>query len=149
MKLDEILQAAGRHKPRKRLGRGDGSGQGCTAGRGHKGYHSRAGSKRNLGFEGGQTPALARTPKRGFSNANFRTSYQIVNVADLDRFEDGQTVDPAVMAEARLIDDPDKPVKVLGKGALERKLTVVATVFSKAAAEKIAQAGGKAETPRA
>ena len=145
MTLDEILSEAGRYKRRKRVGRGIGSGRGKTCGRGHKGYGARAGARRRLGYEGGQNPTLMRFPQRGFSNARFRKDYQIVNVASLQRFDDGATVDARVLAEARLIDDPSQPVKVLGKGELTRKLTVVATMFSASAAEKIAQAGGTAE----
>jgi len=145
MKLDDILTRAGRHKPRKRVGRGHGSGHGKTSGRGHRGYHARAGDSALLGFEGGQNPALKRIPKRGFSNFRFRTEYQVVNVSALEAFEEAARVDPAAMAEARLIGDPDKPVKVLGGGELTKKLTVVATKFSAAAAEKIGKAGGAVE----
>ena len=147
MKLDEILSTAGKHKRRKRVGRGNGSGLGKTSGRGHKGYHSRAGSNKSLGFEGGQNPMLARIPKRGFSNANFRTEFEIVNLADLDaKFEDGARVDAATLLEARLISDATSNIKVLGNGELTKKLTVVANKFSKSAAEKIAKAGGSVET---
>lgn len=145
MKLDDILTSAGKHKRRKRIGRGTGSGHGKTCGRGHRGYHARSGSKLLLGFEGGQNPALARIPKRGFSNANFRKEYQIVNVASLDKFDDSERVDAAALAAARLISDADKPVKILGNGRITKKLTVVASKFSAAAAEKIAQAGGTTE----
>ena len=145
MKLDEVLTAAGKRKRRRRVGRGTGSGRGKTCGRGHKGYGARSGAKRRRGYEGGQTPALARIPKRGFSNAPFRTEYQIVNVASLERFEDGARVDPAEMARVRLIPDPEKPVKVLGNGGLSKQLTVVAWKFSASAAAKIARAGGTAE----
>lgn len=146
MKLDEVLHAAGRHKARKRVGRGKGSGTGKTSGRGHRGYGQRSGSKRMYGFEGGQNPMLSRIPKRGFSNANFRKEYQIVNVASLDeRFEAGSRVDAEALKAARLIQDAAKPVKVLGRGELSKKLTVVANKFSASAAEKIVQAGGAAE----
>ena len=146
MNLDEILQQAGASKRRMRIGRGDGSGHGKTSGRGHKGYGSRAGAKRKVGYEGGQTPTLSRFPKRGFSNAAFKKVYQVVNVADLnERFEDGQTVDAAALVAARLIDDASKPVKVLGHGELSKKLTVAADKFSETAAEKIAKAGGSVE----
>lgn len=145
MNLDEILSSAGKHKPRKRIGRGTGSGRGKTSGRGHKGSGSRAGAKSRFGYEGGQTPTLARIPKRGFSNANFRTDYQIVNLAALDRFEDGDRVDPQALEQARLIGDAGKPVKVLARGEIKKKLTVVANKFSVAAAEKIAEAGGATE----
>jgi large subunit ribosomal protein L15 len=145
MKLDEILHQAGRHKARRRVGRGDGSGHGKTAGRGHKGAGQRSGATRLLGYEGGQNPALARIPKRGFSNAPFRKDYQIVNVAALERLEAGRRVDPAALAAARLIEDPAKPVKILGNGQLTKKLTVAAQRFSASAAEKITQAGGAVE----
>ena len=145
MKLDEILSGAGRHKRRKRIGRGTGSGRGKTCGRGHKGYGSRSGSRRRLGYEGGQTPALSRIPKRGFSNARFRADWQVGNLAVRDRFEEGARVDAAALAEARLIQDAGKPVKILARGQVNKKLTVVANGFSTAAAEKIAQAGGAAE----
>jgi large subunit ribosomal protein L15 len=147
MKLDEILSAAGKYKKRTRVGRGSGSGKGKTSGRGSKGYHSRAGSGRDLGFEGGQNPMLARIPKRGFNNYDFRTEYEIVNVGELDaRFEDGARVDAASLAEARLIRDVKSNVKILAGGELTKKLTVAATKFSKAAAEKIEKAGGAVET---
>jgi len=145
MRLDEILQQAGRHKGRKRVGRGTGSGKGCTSGRGHKGYKSRAGARTKLGFEGGGVGTLARIPQRGFSNANFRKEYQIVNVASLDRFDDGARVDAQALQQARLIDDAAKPVKVLGNGEITKKLTVVAAKFSASAAKKIAEAGGAIE----
>ena len=145
MRLDEILSTAGKNKTRKRLGRGTGSGKGKTCGRGHKGYGARSGSKRRMGYEGGQNPMLARIPKRGFSNARFRKEYQLVNVALLERFEAGTRVDAAMLAAARLISDADKPVKILGNGELTKKLTVAASKFSAIAAEKIAKAGGSVE----
>ncbi len=145
MKLDEILSAAGKNRRRKRIGRGDGSGQGCTAGRGHKGYGSRSGAKKRPGYEGGQNPILARIPKRGFNNANFTHRFQVVNVGELERFDDGARVDAAALAEASLVADADRPVKILGAGELSRKLTVAASAFSKTAAEKIASAGGTTE----
>jgi large subunit ribosomal protein L15 len=146
MKLEEILSKAGRHKRRKRLGRGDGSGHGKTSGRGHKGYGARSGSKRRLGYEGGQNPVLQRIPQRGFNNANFRREFQVVNVSKLqERFEDGGRVDAEALKSARLIDDPTKPVKILGNGELSKKLTVVANQFSASAREKIEGAGGSVE----
>jgi len=145
MKLDDILQLAGRKEPRKRVGRGTGSGHGKRSTRGQKGYHARAGSKSLFGYEGGQTPALARLPKRGFSNASFKQVYQVVNVASLERFDADQRVDAQVLQAARLIADAGRPVKVLGRGELSKKLVVVASRFSKSAAEKIAKAGGTAE----
>jgi len=146
MNLNEILSAAGKYKSRKRVGRGAGSGQGATSGRGNKGYHSRAGSNKSLGFEGGQNPMLKRIPKRGFNNANFRTEYEVINVSLLEeRFEDGARVDAAALVEARLVSDAKSFVKILGNGELKKKLTVAANKFSKSAAEKIAQAGGSVE----
>jgi len=147
MKLDEILQAAGKDTRRRRVGRGTGSGRGKTSGRGHKGYGARSGAKRRPGYEGGQNPVLFRIPKRGFSNVRFRKGYQIVNVGELGRFEQGRRVDAAALREARLIADEELPVKVLGDGELDRKLTVVADKFSAVAAEKIEKAGGSTETP--
>lgn len=145
MKLDEILKAAGKYRAPKRVGRGTGSGRGKTCGRGTKGMGARSGSKRRLGYEGGQNPLLARIPKRGFSNARFRLEYQVVNVGSLERFEPDSRVDADALAEANLIGDADKPVKILGTGRLTRKMTVVATEFSVAAARKIANAGGTSE----
>lgn len=145
MKIEDVLAWAGKNKSRKRVGRGNGSGHGKTSGRGHRGYGARSGATSQLGFEGGQNPALKRIPKRGFSNAQFRKDYQIVNVSTLEKFDDGARVDPAAMAEARLISHRDRPVKVLGNGELTKKLTVVAAKFSAAALEKITKAGGAVE----
>ena len=145
MKLGEILKEAGRNKRRKRVGRGNGSGHGKTCCRGHKGCGQRAGSSRLLGYEGGQNPAVARLPKRGFSNFNFQKDYQIVNVGDLDRFDADARIDAQFLQSAGLIDDATKMVKVLGNGELKTKLTVVASKFSTGASEKISQAGGTVE----
>ncbi len=146
MKLDEILTAAGAHKRAKRVGRGHGSGNGKTAGRGHKGYGARSGSKRRAVYEGGQNPLLRRIPKRGFNNANFTEEVEIVNVCDLQRlFDDGATVDASTLAERGLIDRTDVTIKLLGRGELSRKLTVSVTRASKSAAEKVAAAGGSLE----
>jgi|GEM_PF-17807 len=146
MKLDEVLKAAGKNKRKRRIGRGTGSGRGKTSGRGHKGYGSRAGAKRRLGYEGGQNPQVARLPKRGFSNVMFAKEFQVVNLATLqERFEDGARVDAEALHRARLIEDAAKPVKILGNGEIGKKLTVVASRFSKTAAEKIAAAGGTVE----
>lgn len=145
MKLDEILSQAGKGRRRKRVGRGVGSGRGKTCGRGHKGRGARSGAGRRFGYEGGQNPAIARLPKRGFSNARFREVYQVVNVADLDRFEDGARVDKQALAGARLVDGGAAPVKVLGSGELAKKLTVVAAKFSASAREKIEKVGGSVE----
>ena len=145
MKLNDILTAAGHKKPRRRVGRGPGSGMGKTSGRGHKGVGQRAGGKIRAGYEGGQNPALMRIPKRGFNNANFRVEYQVVNVADLADFTDGQRVDPEVLAAKNLIRSGGGPVKILGDGKLTGKLTVAANAFSATAEKKILQAGGSVE----
>ena len=146
MKLDEILSSAGARKARKRVGRGLGSGHGKTCGRGTKGFGARAGHTHRLGYEGGQNPLLSRIPKRGFSNAPFRRTYQVVNVGVLQqRFSDGDRVDAEALRLANLIADAEAPVKVLGGGELTKKLTVVAASFSASAEQKITQAGGTAE----
>ena len=147
MKLDEILSAAGKHKGRKRIGRGTGSGMGKTSGRGHKGLAARSGGRKRLGYEGGQNPALARLPKRGFNNALFRKDFQIINVSALDCFDDGARVDKQALAQAGLVDADALPVKILGNGELKKKLTVVASKFSASAKEKILAAGGAVEHP--
>jgi large subunit ribosomal protein L15 len=149
MRLDEILHSAGKHKRRNRIGRGTGSGQGKTAGRGTKGYYSRSGAVHRMGYEGGQTPIFARMPKRGFSNAEFRLDYQVVNVGDLEAFAEGTRVDGAELKKAGLIDSADQIVKILGGGELKRKLTVAAQKFSASAAKKIADAGGTVEQVKA
>lgn len=145
MKLDEILASAGRSKARRRRGRGRGSGAGKTSGRGHKGAGQRAGRKARYGYEGGQNPALLRMPKRGFNNANFRSTFQVVNVADLGGFDDGQRVDREAMAKMNLVRPGGGPIKILGTGRLAKKLTVVAEAFSAAAEKKIIAAGGSIE----
>ncbi len=145
MKLNDIFQKASKHKARRRVGRGTGSGHGKTSGRGHKGRGQRSGVGQRLGYEGGQNPVLARSPKRGFSNVQFATPVQIVKVGELDGFEDGMRVDAALLAEVGLIADPTIAVKILSNGELSKKLTVVATKFSAQAAEKIAAAGGSCE----
>jgi len=145
MKVGEILKEAGRDKRRKRVGRGNGSGHGKTCCRGHKGCGQRAGASRRLGSEGGQNPAVARLPKRGFSNVNFSKDYQIVNVSDLDGFDDDARIDGKVLQEAGLVDDAAKLIKILGNGELKKKLTVVASKFSAGASEKIVAAGGTVE----
>lgn len=144
MKLEEILSTSQANKKRKRVGRGNGSGTGKTCGRGHKGYRSRSGSKRRMGYEGGQNPAIARLPKIGFNNVNFATCYQCVNIDDLERvFEDGADVDFAALVEARLIDRKKMPVKILGRGELSKKIKVSADKFSDTAKKKITAAGGE------
>ncbi len=145
MNANEMLAAAGRHKGRKRRGRGKGSGRGKTCGRGHKGAGQRSGAKARYGYEGGQNPTLKRIPKRGFSNVNFRIAYQVVNVADLQLFDEGQRVDRRALAERKLIRADAGPVKILGDGRMNRKLTVVAEAFSASAEKKILDAGGSVE----
>ena len=144
MQLADILKQAGRNKKRRRLGRGPGSGQGKTSGRGHKGAGSRSGSRRLGMAEGGQMPLFRRLPKRGFNNENFTTRYNIVNVADLEeRFEAGAHVTDAALRVVGLIRDKKLGIKILGDGSLTKSLTVEAAKFSKQAAEKIAAAGGE------
>ena len=150
MKLEEILSAAGRHKRRRRVGRGRGSGRGKTAGRGHKGYGQRSGSGALLGFEGGTNPQIRRVPKRGFNNAFFAKPVEIVNVRDLQRaFADGDAVDAEALAAKGLIDRADVIVKLLGDGELTHKLTVQVTRASKSAAEKVVAAGGSLQCTEA
>src|SRR4030042_4158893 len=138
----EITSAAGRKKPRKRIGRGPGSGHGKTSGKGHKGSLSRAGSGGKVGYEGGQMPLFRRLPKRGFSNYRFIRRYEIVNVSQLDRFEDGSDVDIKTLFRAGLVDSTSSKVKVLGDGELTKKLNVSVHKFSKAAQDKILSCGG-------
>jgi large subunit ribosomal protein L15 len=145
MMIHEITPKVGRHKRRKRVGRGPGSGHGKTCGRGHNGARSRAGATGSIraSSEGGQMPLFRRLPKRGFNNARFRKVFSVINVKALEaRFEDGADVNAEALAGAGLIGDASKPVKVLGEGDLAKKLNVTAAAFSKTAAEKITQAGG-------
>lgn len=144
MRLHEIKAAEGATKARKRRGRGQGTGLGTTGGRGMNGQNSRSGGGVRLGFEGGQMPLYRRIPKRGFNN-RFAKEYAEVNIADLNRFEDGTVVDFDLMLQSGLVKQVKDGVKVLGNGELEKKLTVKAEKFSKSAAEKIEKAGGKAE----
>ena len=144
MKLHELQPAAGSRKERNRVGRGQGSGNGKTAGRGSKGQKARSGGGVRLGFEGGQTPLFRRLPKRGFQNIN-RKEYAVVNLGTLNRFEDGQEVTAAVLVEAGIVKNEKDGIKVLANGKLERKLTVKANKFSQAAKEAIEAAGGTVE----
>ena len=144
MKIHELGAVAGSTKEVKRIGRGHGSGNGKTAGKGHKGQKARAGHGMRIGFEGGQMPLQRRVPKRGFNNI-FAEEWIAINVAALEVFEDGAVVDAAALAEKNIIKKADKPVKVLGNGKLTKKLTVNLNAFSASAAEKINAAGGKAE----
>ena len=144
--IHEITPAAPRNKKPKRKGRGHASGMGKTSGRGNKGAKARVGKYVKRGHEHGQTPIFRRLPKRGFSNVDFASRYHVVNLSDLDRFDDGATVDATALREAGLIPDYKQPVKVLGDGALSKKLNVVAGWYSKSAHEKITGAGGTAKT---
>lgn len=144
MKLHTLKPAEGSRQERNRVGRGQGSGNGKTAGRGAKGQKARSGGRVRIGFEGGQTPLFRRLPKRGFTNIN-RKEYAIVNLDTLNRFEDGTTVTPALLVEAGIIKNELSGIKILGEGQLERKLTVQAAKFSKAAEEAINAAGGSIE----
>ena len=128
----------------KRVGRGIGSGLGKTAGKGHKGQKARSGGSIRRGFEGGQTPLYRRIPKRGFKN-RFATEYAVVNLSDLERFDNGTVVDAKLLLSEGIIRKELDGVKVLGNGTLTKKLTVVATKFSKTAEEKIQAVGGKTE----
>ena len=146
MNITEITTRAGAHRKRKRVGRGEGSGSGKTAGRGHKGAGARSGYRRTVLAEGGMFPLFRRVPKFGFNNAQFRTEYQVVNVADLEkRFEAGAHVTPAALEGAGLIRDGRSLVKVLGNGELAKKLTVEAHRFSSSAVAKIEGTGGSAK----
>lgn len=144
MKLNEMTYTEGARHERKRIGRGHGSGNGKTAGKGHKGQNARSGGGVRLGFEGGQTPLSRRLPKRGFTNFN-RKEYAIVNVESLNVFEDGTVVTPELLKETGLVKKELDGVKVLGNGELTKKLTVQANKFSASATTVIEQAGGKAE----
>ena len=144
MKLHELSPAEGSKFESKRIGRGHGSGWGKTAGKGHKGQNARSGGGVKPGFEGGQTRMSMRIPKRGFNNI-FRTEYAVVNVSDLERFNDDVVVDVELLKASGLVKDEKNGVKILGNGELTKKLTVKAAKFSEAAKEKIEKAGGKVE----
>ena len=146
MNIHDLRPAAGATRKAKRLGQGLGSGTGKTSGKGHKGHKARTGGGVRPGFEGGQMPLTRRTPKRGFNNARFAKVFQVVNIESLDKkFEAGQEVNAEALKSARLIESLNLPVKVLGKGELNKALNVKAAAFSKGAEEKIKAAGGTAE----
>lgn len=144
MKLHELSPAPGSTKEAYRKGRGTGSGNGKTAGRGHKGQGARSGGGVRPGFEGGQMPLQRRIPKRGFNNI-FAKEYIGINIDVLNRFEDGAVVDAQAISDAGIVKNTRDGIKILGRGELTKKLTVVATAFSATAKEKIEAAGGKAE----
>ena len=144
MKLHELSPAEGSVTPAYRKGRGPGSGNGKTAGKGHKGQNARSGGGVRPGFEGGQLPLYRKLPKRGFYN-RFAKEYSVVNVESLNKFEDGAVVDLTALAEAGIVSQPKSALKILGKGELAKKITVKAAIFSASAKEKIEAAGGKIE----
>ena len=145
MKLHELEKNIGATHAKKRVGRGSGSGLGKTSGRGQKGQKARSGVSINPVFEGGQLPLYRRIPKRGFKNAKFRTVYATINVEDLNVFEDGTVVTPALLKDTGLLKKQLDGVKVLGNGKLEKKITIQASKFSASALEKIKEAESKAE----
>lgn len=144
MKLHELSPAPGSATKAWRKGRGAGSGNGKTAGRGHKGQNARSGGGVRPGFEGGQIPLYRKLPKRGFHN-KFSTVYSIINVEKLNRFDDGAVIDLAALKESGVISKCNDGLKVLGRGEITKKLTVKASIFSATAKAKIEAAGGKAE----
>ena len=146
MKLHELSPQEGSVKTRFRKGRGAGSGNGKTAGKGHKGQNARSGGGVRPGFEGGQLPLYRKLPKRGFKNLRFGKQYSVVNVESFNKFNDGDVVDSALLLSKGIIGDLAKDgLKVLGEGELTKKLTVKAAVFSATAKEKIESVGGKTE----
>ena len=144
LRLHTLRPARGTSRKRRRVGRGPGSGQGKTAGKGHKGQKSRSGYSQRAGFEGGQMPLFRRVPKRGFTNP-FKKHSSILNVRDLNQFEEETTVTPDLLLKRRVIRKIRDGLRILGQGNLEKKLTVQAHHFSEAARRKIEQAGGKVE----
>ena len=145
MKLHELVANEGAKQTKKRVGRGPGSGLGKTSGKGQKGQKARSGGGKGAVFEGGQLPLYRRLPKRGFSNAKFKTVYATVNLDDLNRFENGTVVTPALLKETGIVKKGLDGIKVLGEGTLEKKLTIQANKFSGSALEKIEKSGSKAE----
>src|SRR3954469_6997024 len=141
MELGKLKPKKGARHAKKRVGRGPGSGHGKTAGRGEKGQKSRSGYSRMLGFEGGQMPLHRRLPKRGFTNI-FKTEHAVVNLSDLERFDNGATIDECTLRQAGLVKGKNDGIKVLGNGKLSKKLTVQATKFSETARKQIEAAGG-------
>ena len=143
--IHDITPRAPRNKRGKRKGRGESSGMGKTSGRGTKGAKARVGKYVKPGHEHGQTPIFRRLPKRGFSNADFERRFHVVNLTDLERFDDGATVDAVSLREAGLVPDDRQPVKILGDGAISKRLNITAGWYSKSAHEKITAAGGSAK----
>ena len=145
MKLHKLSPAEGSVKEGFRKGRGAGSGNGKTAGKGHKGQNARSGGGVRLGFEGGQLPLYRKLPKRGFNNFRFGKKYAIINIQSLNKFNDGEVVDSAALLAKGIIKNVFDGVKVLGEGEISKKLTVKAAIFSETAKEKIEAVGGKTE----
>ncbi|HON07019.1 MAG TPA: 50S ribosomal protein L15 [Verrucomicrobiota bacterium] len=145
MRLHTLTNRPGARHPKKRLGSGESSGHGKTSGRGGKGQTARSGSSIRIGFEGGQMPLVRRIPKRGFNNASFTVCYIPVNIGDLNIFEDGTVVDESLLRKSGLANGSADGIKILGKGELTKKLTVVAHSFSASAKTAIEKAGGKCE----
>ena len=145
MKLHELSPAEGSVKENFRKGRGAGSGNGKTAGKGHKGQNARSGGGVRPGFEGGQLPLYRKLPKRGFNNFRFGKKYAVINVQSLNKFNDGEVVDSEALLSMGVINNVFDGVKVLGEGEISKKLTVKAAVFSASAKEKIEAVGGKTE----
>ena len=143
MDLGTLKPTKGSISSSKRIGRGNGSGQGRTAGKGHKGYQSRSGTKNRFHFEGGQTPLMRRLPKRGFSNYGFRKEVQIVNLEKIASLKI-KKIDANILHENRVIKKTDVPVKILGNGNIQNPIEITADMFSKSAIEKLEKAGGKA-----
>jgi len=144
MELNKLKPKKGARHAKKRVGRGPGSGHGKTAGRGEKGQKSRSGFSRMTGFEGGQMPLHRRLPKRGFTNI-FKKEHAVVNVSDLERFDNGATVDETTLRKAGLVKGQNDGIKILGDGKLSKKLTVVADKFSASARKQIEAAGGSCQ----
>ena len=145
MKLHELTYTKGSRQTRKRIGRGTGSGQGETAGRGENGQNSRSGGGVRVGFEGGQNPLYRRLPKRGFSNAPFKKEFAIINVEQLNRFNDGDVITNELLIECGLVSKAKDGIKILGNGTLDKKLSVKANHFSKGAVVAIENKGGSIE----
>jgi large subunit ribosomal protein L15 len=145
MRLHNLKPRPGSKHRTKRLGQGESSGHGKTSGRGGKGQSARSGSSIRIGFEGGQMPLIRRLPKRGFNNKRFTTKYSGVNVADLNKFDDGARVDEVAMSSVGLSNGPSDGIKILGTGDLTKKLTVIASAFSASAKAKIEAKGGTCE----
>ena len=145
MKLHELKKNPGATHSKKIVGRGPGSGLGKTSGEGHKGQNARSGGGVNPVFEGGQLPLYRRLPKRGFSNAKFKTEYAVINVSDLDKFEEGTVITPELLKEVGMVKKQLAGIKVLGNGEITKKITIRAHGFTSSALRKLEESGSKAE----